>query len=306
VGGVRERLLTYAERHWASQGATQGETGANFYDRAMIYYVWWARTGNTTYLERAHQLALNSRAYIESKSYMPMLYLMMLDGVALHAIVTGDERSIQTVLKVADTQALPTSYRSRQIGIHWIDGRDKSRFLSILMNAYLMKRPSPNGVDYLAGARDALTKILAAQEADGAWRIPGQCEYNKPYMSGMLNDAFIRYYNSIEKDARIPAAVKKSVDYMWRVDWVPSAQAFKYLDGECSEPGTGGGTNPYADLNNLIVNGFGFVAKVTGDASYFTKGDAIFAGGVAKAWIAGGKQFNQNYTTSPRYFGLRF
>ena len=59
------------------------------------------------------------------------------------------------------------------------------------------------------------------------------------------------------------------------------------------------------DLNNLISAGFGWVYRQTGDAKYRAAGDAIFAGGVTQAYLAGTKQFNESYTSSFRYLGYR-
>jgi hypothetical protein len=38
---------------------------------------------------------------------------------------------------------------------------------------------------------------------------------------------------------------------------------------------------------------------------YRERGDAIFAGGVQRAWLDGAKQFNQNYMWSPDYIRWR-
>jgi hypothetical protein len=296
-------FVTYAEKHWAASGADYNS--ANYYDRAMIYYVWWARTGNATYLDRANQLAINSRAYIESANFRPQPYLLMLDGVALHALVTGDQRSATAVAKVADAYVAGDYPWMQPIGDttnESVDSRTQARVLSAVLNAWYLRVPSPAGVDYAARLRRALTNILGTQSADGAYRWAGTCGYNKPFMTGMLDDALIRYYTMFEADARIPGAVKRAVDYMWANNWVSSSQGFEYLDNTCGTEGNG----PAADLNGLIVSGFGFVAKVTGDASYLTKGDAVFSGGVYGSWLDGGKQFNQQYTASYRYLGLRF
>jgi hypothetical protein len=123
-------------------------------------------------------------------------------------------------------------------------------------------------------------------------------------MTGMIDDALIRYYTMFERDARIPGAVKKAVDYLWTANWDASRQGFKYLGGVCGL--TGEGPEITADLNAMVVSGFGFVARTLGDASYYTRGDVVFAAGVANSWLSGMKQFNQSYTSSYRYLGLRF
>jgi len=296
-------FVRYADSHWSANAADY--FNANYYDRAQIYYVWWARTGNPVYRDRANALALNARAYMESVSYNPQPYNMMLDGVALHAVVTGDARSAQVVVRTADVLANPAWYWAQQIASTEntdIESRTQARVLGALLDAWYLKVPSPAGYDYAERLRDFLGKILSTQSADGAYRWANQCGGSKPFMTGMLNDALIRYYTVFEADPRIPGAVQRAVDYLWTRQWSASAGGFQYVDNACN----GDSTGPTADLNGLIVNGFGFVAKQTGDASYYTKGDAVFEGGVAGVWLGGSKQFNQHYTTSYRYLGYRF
>jgi hypothetical protein len=55
------------------------------------------------------------------------------------------------------------------------------------------------------------------------------------------------------------------------------------------------------DLNNLIVNGFGWLYQRTQNTVYWDGAEQIFAGGVAGAWLSGSKQFNENSTTSLQY-----
>jgi hypothetical protein len=63
-------------------------------------------------------------------------------------------------------------------------------------------------------------------------------------------------------------------------------------------------------LNLLIVNGFGWYAKVTGDGAYRKNGDLVFHQGVAHAWLGNtaaqaDKQFNQQYRSAYRYLYYR-
>ena len=298
----------YADYQW---GIDSTSFGANFYDRAMIYYVWWARTGNATYLDRANKLAVQARTDIESWNYYPLTYNLMLDGVALHALVTGDARSALTVAKVADNLANPHgwfSYVAGHAGDAEGDSRNSARILNGVLDAQLLKVKSPAGYNYAALLPDLAHRIIGTQSADGAYRWPNQCNFDKPFMTGMLNEALIRYYTSFQADRQIVPAVQKAVDYMWAHDWVPADQGFRYIGSPngCSNPSSGGTGGATADLNSLIVSGFAFVAKQTGDASYLTKGDAAFAGAVKSAWLPGPKQFNQAYTSSYRYLALRF
>jgi hypothetical protein len=62
---------------------------------------------------------------------------------------------------------------------------------------------------------------------------------------------------------------------------------------------------PAPDLNNIIVTGFGWTYQQTGQSAYRANAEAIFAGAVSQAWLAGSKQFNENYTTSFHYLRYR-
>jgi hypothetical protein len=59
------------------------------------------------------------------------------------------------------------------------------------------------------------------------------------------------------------------------------------------------------DLNLLIAPTYGWVFRQSGDATYRQRGDQIFAGGVKRAYLGGGKQFDQNYRTSFDYVKWR-
>jgi hypothetical protein len=150
----------------------------------------------------------------------------------------------------------------------------------------------------------ALTKILASQAPDGAYRFTrtnNQCGYNKPFMVGILNDAMIRYYTRFERDARIPMAVRRSLDYMWSKNWLPRERAFVYIEGPCH----GDGPAAAADLNNLTVNGFAWYAHHSGNAAYRERADRIFESAVSAGALAGSKQFNQQYTNAYNYLAYR-
>ncbi|WP_414475753.1 hypothetical protein [Microvirga sp. M2] len=294
------RFRVFAERHWRSDG--HAWDAANYYDRAKIFYVWWARTGDDTLLKRAGDLAVDYRTnYLEANDYGTSAHWSQIAGVALHYLATGDEASRTAVGRVADTFAQP--YYSDNVGNvkAEMDQRIQARTLESFLYAKQINAPSAAGNNWDKLLTSSLDKILSAQAADGAWHFSNSDGAVVPFMAGMLNDTLIDYYTNYKADARIPAAIKKSVDYLWSHTWDEKSQSFNYIEfnakGEVKEPAP--------DLNNMIVDGFGFVYKMTGDATYKERGDKIFAGGVNGAWLEGSKQFNQQYTTSYRYASLR-
>ncbi len=309
----------FAERHWRSDGA--GWEAANYYDRAKIFYVWWARTGNDAFLKRANEIAVDYRRnYIEANGFRPSAHWSQMAGLALHCLVTGDILSGEAVGRVADLFSLPDNIAELADLAGEMDNRIQARTLEALLLAWQIGAPSlgipdkqpdgsdwgiPGGNDWARLLRLALERILSSQSPEGAYRFKQiQCGYNLPFMVGILNDALIQYHDQFEASPRILAAVKQALDYLWDKNWDPKAQAFVYLEGSCLD-NEDNSTDPAPDLNNLIVSGFGWVYRQTGDKTYRDRGDAVLAGAVKGAWLEGSKQFNQAYTTSYKYAAFR-
>ena len=130
--------------------------------------------------------------------------------------------------------------------------------------------------------------------------------YRKPFMTGLAAEALIDYYEKINADGVVVVALMDSADYMWANLWVASAGAFRYTDDPIPEAQGGQGTSPSPDLNLLIAPMYEWLFKKTGQQKYRDEGDLIFAGGVANAYLGGGKQFDQNYRWSFKYVEWRY
>lgn len=306
-GKYEQEFRTNDERQWAANGPAWAEM--NYYDRAAIYYAWYARTGDLKYLTRANAIAVDYRThYLEGNNYAIQPHWSMLDGVALHYLVTGDEASRTAVGKVADL-FVGLGYRNN-IGVRTAtDNRVQARYIVALLLADQIRAPSvgigapvgvPGGHDWKAELRRALPLILSTQDDDGAWRPA--CSKTKPvthpFTTGLLTDALARYHDLFEPDPRIPVAVKRTADYLWAHDWMPTEKAFRYIGGPCEGEGS---PAPAPDLNNLIVNTYAWTYKQGRDVTYRQHADEIFAGAVAGAWLSPTKQFNQVYASAYRY-----
>jgi len=307
-----DNFTRYDDVQWAAYG-TRWDL-FNYYDRAMIYYAWNRHTGDPKYLARANAVALDYRRnYIEAARYLISPHWAMLDGVAMHYLTTGDEASRTAVGRVGDLFT-GLSFRESIGSRTGTDNRIQSRYIETLLLAQQIQAPSTGvpaggisgGHDWAAELRRALPLILSTQDADGAFRLSdcgdGGPRAVHPFTTGLLMDALTRYYELFEADARILPAVKRAADYLWANDWIPSAAAFRYIERQCPSEG-GPGAAP--DLNNLIVNGYAWVYKQTGDITYKQRADAIFAGAVNGAWLSPTKQFNQVYSSSLRYMAYR-
>jgi hypothetical protein len=88
---------------------------------------------------------------------------------------------------------------------------------------------------------------------------------------------------------------------------VAGSGSFRYATDDC--PGKAG-SGPAPDLNLLIVNGFAWYARESGEPQYSTFAETIFRNGVERAWLGANasqadKQLNENYRSSFHYLAYR-
>src|SRR5947207_3687121 len=128
--------------------------------------------------------------------------------------------------------------------------------------------------------------------------------YIQPFMLGLTAEALIMYADKTG-DGRILPAIKTALDWLWDNAWVVADQSFWY-ENWVSDPSIPFPARRGApDLNLVIAPAFAWVYQQTGDLTYRDRGDAVFAGGVLNAYLAGGKQFDQNYSWSFDYVKWR-
>jgi hypothetical protein len=270
----------------------------DYYDRASAYYVRWRQTGDPKYRMRGDSAARDFRKrYVEANGYLITSWEGFAEGMAIHYLVSGDTMSRRAVGKMGDYFQWFTTASSS------VDERIKAYLLRTQIVAWQIKAPSvglgaPSGIpaagDWATVLRANLTKILATQRADGGWP-GGPCGgMDHPFTAGLLMDALTRYYEKFEQDPRILPAVKRTADYLWATRWLTASNSFQYIGGVCEGEG---GPGPSPILNGLLVNGFAWVYKMTGDATYRTRATAMIAGTVAsgEAGLDNPKMWNQQH-----------
>jgi hypothetical protein len=292
------QFARYDDPAWPSLAARFGPDVYNYYDRASAYYVRWRQTGDAKYKVRGDSAARDFRKrYVEANAYLITSWEGFAEGMAIHYAVNGDTASRTAVGKMGDYFQWFTTASSS------VDERIKAYLLRTQIVAWQIKAPSvglgaPSGIpaagDWATVLRANLTKILATQRADGGWP-GGPCGgMDHPFTAGLLMDALVRYHEKFEPDPRILPAVKRSADYLWATRWLTAANAFQYIGGVCEGEG---GPGPAPILNGLIVNAYGWVYKMTGDATYKTRATAMIAGTVAsgEAALDNPKMWNQQH-----------
>lgn len=311
MGGTWARyegdFVRMADAHWQKEGPAWNQS--NYYDRALIYAAWWVRTANPEYFRRAALIAVDYRTkYLEANNYGTSPHWSQLEGLEQHYLMTGDEKSRYAIARVAeimhrnyDPKITDTSRRG------WIENRIQARILQSYFLAWRLNAVGTKPTNWAKLMDDALTRILSTQREDGSYGFQSTCLKSLNYMTGLLNDVFIKLYSYYKADPRIRSAVERSATFLWDTQWLPQAHSFKYVSGGCINPSgmQVGGPSPAPDLNGLFVTTFGWLYQQTGNTTYRARGDAIFAGGVQKAYLTGTKQFNESYSASYRYLRYR-
>jgi hypothetical protein len=290
---------TFADQHWIAEG----ELGCDdYYDRALTYYAFWARTGNAEYWRRGTRCAATYRTgYLEPNNYGTSPHWSQMEGLEAHYTLTGDDSSRYAIGRVVEVLGFWYAVLDSIPQTHYMEDRIRARTLISILTSWRVNAGG-KGAIYQAQLDTAITRITHSQSADGSYRFPATCGESENYMTGQLNDALIKTYTYYKADPRIAQAVQRSADFLWNTQWVPSKQVFQYMSGDC--PGEGN-TNPALDLNNLIINAFAFTYAHTHDVTYRDRADQVFAGSVVNTSLDGTKQFNQQYYSSYLYLKFR-
>lgn len=131
------------------------------------------------------------------------------------------------------------------------------------------------------------------------WFQDHTAPYIRPFMVALSAQALIQA--TLAGKTKATMVLRAAADAMWDTMWLPANRAFKYTD-RTIDPGD---ENAAPDLNLLICPLYAWLYKETGDLKYLDRADQIFSGGVTQAYLANGKQFNQNYRWSFKYLEWR-
>jgi hypothetical protein len=284
-------------------------TGDVYYDAQKVYLQIADYTGDSQWnaCALAARTAYRDSYVIPNKGGVPG-YWNFTHGLAMDYLRSADAQSKNAMLLLSNNAA----YASDRTPFFYIIHAGRSREVAYAINSYLNaeKVGAPararldQYVDVALGYIDQwfLSKTYRCPPC-GAGAQPGDY-YIQPFMAGLTAEALIGYYQKTN-DPRVFPAVKTAMDWLLANAWVPANRAFWYENfvSDPSQPFPAKAGAP--DLNLLIAPAYAWLYQMTGDTKYRDAGDQVFAGGVAGAWLGGGKQFSQNYRWSFDYVKWR-
>ena len=298
-----------------------------YYDAQRVYYQIAQYTGNTAYWNAC---AAKAEAIYRDQFVIPnngnvqgnWIFTM---GLRRDFERTGDVTSKNTAELISRNAAFArdTSCCPAPAGYNPAS-QEMSREVAYSINSYMdtealgyPKRKNKDlYISYALGHIDQWFVTFSNPIVPNKWWI-------QPFMVGLTMRALIQAYDETPPAQRtasmltIPAKIKVALDGLWAGNipgatpgqgaWLPASEAFFYAT--FIDAGTCGATpciqSPAPDLNLLIAPAFAWYYLQSGDTAYRTRGDQVFAGGVRGAYLAQGKQFDQNYIYSFDYVTWR-
>lgn len=279
-------MVTYGKSHCVPEEMSLWEGFAWYYDGQRVYF---------QIADYTKDLSWNTCAAMEEGVYRP--FVISNNGaiqgwrVFPHGLAMDVERFGDSASRDAAVMLYTGGYAKNQqlIGhINW----DASREVAYALNAAVVRERL--GFPREAELQDMAEIVLGHFDQ---WFVSEKATYTQPFMVALSAEALIGYYELTEDD-RVPPLLKLAADQLWANSWDGTSASFLYENGDTT-------TSVAPDINLLIVPLYGWVYRQTADLDYRTNGDAAFTAGVDGAWLAGGKQFSENYRWSFDYLRWR-
>jgi chitodextrinase len=268
-------------------GATGDQKlAATYYDAERVFFNIADYTSDSKWLSCAQAAESSYRGYVLSNNGGVPGYWNFARGLYEDYVRNGDSASRDAVIGLSTH-----TFCADTTPADWTAGEASSREVAYCIDSliYAEKVGAPNRarLDFL------LDQALGHVDQ---WTGPGSPANFAPFMFGLTAEALILYYEEVSPDPRILPAIEKGLNYIWAQAWLPADECFWYRRDDAA---------PGDDLNMLIAPAYAWAWKQTGNDTYRDRGDLVFAGGVKRAYLANGKQFNQSYRWSFEFVRLR-
>ncbi len=278
-------MVTYGRKHCTTDEMALWEGFVWYYDGTRVFYQIADATNDPSWNACAVMVANFYQNYVLTNNGTQG-WRVFPQGLAMNYQRRGDPLSRQTVALLA--QGGYAKWPNPAFDILW----NLSREVSYGIEANLVEQSLGGSLD--SHFQDQIEILLGHFDQ---WFTTKNTDYTQPFMVALAAEALIKYWD-FSHDPRIPPILQTAADMLWTQSWDAPSQSFRYYN-------TDGTSYLTADLNLLIAPLYGWVYHQTGFKGYRDQGDQIFNGGVAGAWLDGGKQFSQSYRWSGQYVQWR-
>ena len=295
-------MLNYGKKHVTKNyiGCCEDYTGIWYYDGARAFLQMADYTGNASFLDFAGRI---NQAYrdemIETQGISK--FILFPHGLREFYLRYGDEQSKEALRVIQKNPGF--GYRP-QWGGPWNSSREMAYALSvhIVAESIGLPRRQETSLGFEPGETlfDEHAAIVLGHFEQ--WFVSEIARFVYPFLVGLSAEALIDYYE-VTGDPEVPPLLKLAADKMYPnpETWHEGTESMMIVE----EVGGVITRGPAPDLNLLIAPLYGWVFQQTGDVKYRDIGDRIFASGVQRAYLDGGKQFVQNYRWSFKYLDWR-
>jgi hypothetical protein len=286
-------MLEYGRAH-----CYKGSLDHVYYDAERVYYQIADYTGEPSWMGCAGlaESVYRDQYVLPNNGAVPG-YWNFTTGMRMDYARTGDGLSRDAVILLSQNAAY-----AHDRPLAWTQSADLSREVAYAILSYINAEAlgaakRQRRIDLVNQAYDHMDQWFVRFAWPGPWQqSPQETHRLSPFMVGLTAHSLIRDWEETQ-DLRLIPALRRAADWLWANAWIPAAESMWYesLDTRTGAP----------DLNLLIAPLYAFLYRHTGEAKYHDQGDALFAGGVRRAWLGAGKQFNQNYWWSVDYVKWR-
>lgn len=289
-----ENMITYGQQNCvALQSTVINDENQNrtYYDAARVFFQIADYTAQGSWNLCANYTKPHYRnSYVIKNGGSVPAYWVFAHGLSLDYKRNNDPASNQALDMLSSNASYcrGTAYELSALPDPSLQ-REAAYCLMLMIEQKRLGKATPFISNYLGFVKQHLRKQF----------VDGTTSYHQPFMVSLGAEALIQYNRDVAKDAEVLPLLQAAASQMFAKDWDATSKSFKYYQEG------GASWEPSLDLNLLIVPMYGWLYKQTGDSTYRLMGDQIFEAGVNGAWLAGGKQYNQNYRSSFNYVEWR-
>lgn len=290
------QMKTVGAQHCANLASSSfsfdSKLAATYYDAQWVFYQIADYTRDSSWNTCAARAegVYRDQYVVPNNGSIPG-YWNFTHGLMHDYLRTGDAASKNAAISLSRNAA----YSPDSTPLAWTVSADYSREVAYAIMGYL--NAETLGESHRARLDSFVNQAFGHLDQ---WFGSKTAPYVRPFMVGLTAHALISHAEQ-RGDSRVLPAMVQAMDWLWANTWLPGSQAFMYTDRNVDS----GGREPAPDLNLLIAPAFAWLYHQTGEVRFRDRGDQIFAGGVANAFLANGKQFNQNYRWSFDYVKWR-